>query len=208
MCAGRQAGAQSWFAHRTMRWRGLGSRASAGIGSAGSEAPNCQCYSRPLAAPHHCRRKRTSWRARARTQEAGICPTRHVNVCLSGVCQTREVINDSPEARKRRNSVLLTAVACVAPTGEACRYRIRNLSASGACLANAGALREGENLELTIGAVENILSTVIWAADGLAGVRFEHEIDLEAAHTRRSTGAVGAPTAGWAAEIRNAYGRR
>ena len=191
-----------------MRWRGLGSRASAGIGSAGPKAPNCQCYSRPLAAPPHCRRKKTPLRAHEHgLRKLVFARSDTLTSPLRGVCQTREVTNDRPEARKSRKSVLLSAVACVKSNGEVRRYRIRNLSASGACLTGAGALREGEKLELTIGAVENIRSTVIWAANGLAGVHFELEIDLEAAHTRRSARTVGAPTAGWAAEIRNAYGR-
>ena len=140
--------------------------------------------------------------------EAGICPIWHVNVVAGIVCQTREVTNARPEVREGRNSVLLSAVACAGPAGEVSSYRIRNLSASGACLAGAGALRQGEKLELTIGAAENILATVVWKADGLAGIRFEHAIDLRAARTRRAMNTVAAPTAGWAVEIRDAYGRR
>ena len=38
---------------------------------------------------------------------------------------------------------------------------------------------QGQLLELTIGIAENIRSTVVWTADGLAGVRFEQALDLK-----------------------------
>lgn len=72
----------------------------------------------------------------------------------------------------------------------------------------AGTLKEGDILSVTIGAIESARATVIWIENGSAGLSFEVPIDQDAAYAKvaikppptsrplRETGSAG-PTAGW-----------
>lgn len=110
----------------------------------------------------------------------------------------------APEPRDPRESVLLIATV-ISGEVEPARYRISNLSERGACLAQAGELVPGTKVSITIGVVENVPAEVMWVRGDLAGLRFDHAVDLQAARKRKPVGAVPPPSAGWAAELRNAY---
>lgn len=124
---------------------------------------------------------------------------------------------DEPVTRAPRHSVFLSAtVECfgsAAPT----RHRVRDLSTGGVRIDQAGALREGATVLVTVGALEAVGATVVWIRDGVAGLEFNEPIDPEAARARaavapRQTGArdsaPGAvPTTGWVPNLKNPYGR-
>lgn len=111
--------------------------------------------------------------------------------------------DDIESPRAKRSSVILKAlVRCVAvPSGV--ERRVRNLSASGACIDHAGELGIGDALVLVMGEVPDLAAHVAWTTERLAGVRFEREIDLDAAKAHRTAAPV--LRSGWMADMNHAY---
>jgi len=106
--------------------------------------------------------------------------------------------------REKRSSVIIRA-EIRAEGREAGTSRVRNLSATGACIDNDGGLRTGDVVTMTMGAVTDMKAEIVWTREKLAGVRFERKVDLDDA---RKSGAVKAtPKAGWIAGMNNAYRR-
>jgi len=80
-----------------------------------------------------------------------------------------------------------------------------NLSKLGARLGQAESLQRGARITVTIGYVGNIEAQVIWTRDGLAGVCFDLPVDIERAQKRKAEISCLPASAGWAADLRNAY---
>lgn len=108
---------------------------------------------------------------------------------------------DSPRAK--RSSVILKAVVRSGGAPSGVERRVRNLSASGACIDHAGELVEGDALVLVMGQVPDFAAHVAWTTERLAGVRFEREIDLDAAKGHRTAAPV--LKSGWMADMNHAY---
>ncbi|MBZ9649982.1 PilZ domain-containing protein [Sphingobium sp. 3R8] len=83
-----------------------------------------------------------------------------------------------------RVSVFLLASASGFEHGEPSRHRVRNISSGGVCVDGAEHLRVGQTLMLDIGRLEEIVATVAWTENGLAGMRFAEEIELGDATVR------------------------
>ena len=109
---------------------------------------------------------------------------------------------DNLTPREKRSSVIIRAV--VHPTiGKEVERRVRNLSAAGACLDQNGELVPGEELSLDVGILTNVGAKVIWSTERLAGISFQHPVDLEAARKPRGSAVVVA--SGWLAGLKDAY---
>ena len=110
-----------------------------------------------------------------------------------------------PSSRAPRNSVIL--YAAVAMDGaDPVECRVRNLSASGACIDDSAALRAGQRVVVEMGALRRLEADVMWVARGFAGLRFDVAVDLAAARRPRNKGAVSAQ-AGWIGNLSHAYRR-
>jgi hypothetical protein len=109
-----------------------------------------------------------------------------------------------PDPRDSRESVFLTAELRVAGA-DPVRCRVMNLSKRGVCLAQVPDLPSNAKVLVSIGGVERVAAEVMWCRDTLAGLRFDHPIDLLAARRRKPSSVVIPPSAGWAVEVRNAY---
>jgi hypothetical protein len=105
--------------------------------------------------------------------------------------------------REKRSSVILKALVRSPNAPAGVERRVRNLSASGACMDHAGEYAPGDGLTLLIGEVTDLVASVAWATDRLVGVRFARTIDTEAARARRPERA--AIKSGWMAEMNHAY---
>lgn len=132
-----------------------------------------------------------------------------------------EPVPSSPSAfadRSPRQQVLLGAeiggFGGDAPT----RHRIKDLSATGARVDRAGALRPGSTVLVSVGTLEAVGATVIWVRDDAAGLKFAETIDPDAARSRTivsagraaSTVAISrapVPTAGWIGGLASPYRR-
>lgn len=88
------------------------------------------------------------------------------------------------QARKKRESVFLTAHVRVFGGGEASTHRARNLSETGVCLDQAENLTPGKTVLIKIGLLDDVGATVVWSKKGLAGLRFAQPIDPAAAKRR------------------------
>lgn len=113
-------------------------------------------------------------------------------------------MSEQPEKlRDKRSSVILKALVRSRSAPDGVERRVRNLSVSGACIDHVGELSAGESVMLIMGEVSDAAADVAWATERLAGIRFEHEVDLEAAKRHRAA----APTlrSGWMADMNHAY---
>lgn len=119
-------------------------------------------------------------------------------------------------AREPRDSVMLSATVERFGGGGPTKHRIRNLSARGVRIDQAANVPVGATVLVTVGALEAVGATVVWARDGSAGLRFNTHIKPEDARAkaalapRATSGSVvveatGAPKAGWISDIRNPY---
>ena len=112
---------------------------------------------------------------------------------------------DATPPRPARSSVIL--YADVARDGaDAVACRVRNLSATGACVDNQAELAEGDRVIVAMGVITPVAADVVWAKPTLAGLRFDREVDLAAARTPRKTGK--AASAGWIGGLDDPYRRR
>ncbi len=118
-----------------------------------------------------------------------------------------EPANDVP-SRERRSSVILRALI---ETGQATvDSRVRNLSASGACVDNDAGLVPGMRVLVSMGTLHHLHGEVMWATGRLIGLRFDAaSIDIDSARKPRGTVASASPAgAGWLAQIDDPYRRR
>jgi hypothetical protein len=107
--------------------------------------------------------------------------------------------------RDKRSSVILKANVQSSGNPAGTERRVRNLSSHGACVDHDGELSAGENVVLFMGEVEDAVAEVMWATERLAGLRFERQVDLEAA--RRHRPAASNLRSGWMANMNHAYRR-
>ena len=113
-------------------------------------------------------------------------------------------MSDQPEKlRDKRNSVILKVLVRSARAPAGVERRVRNLSASGACIDHAGDLSAGEVVTLMLGQTGETAAHIAWATERLAGVRFERDIDFEAAKKQRT--AAPSLKSGWMADMNHAY---
>jgi hypothetical protein len=120
-------------------------------------------------------------------------------------------------SRAPRAHVMLAATVEYFGGTLATRHRVRDLSPGGIRIDQAGPLRTGATVLITVGALEAVGATVKWVRDGQAGLAFAQPIDPEAARDRamiaprRSVSAkphaAAAPRAGWIEGIRDPYRR-
>ncbi|MEH3047065.1 PilZ domain-containing protein [Sphingomonas adhaesiva] len=126
----------------------------------------------------------------------------------------------SAPVREPRSSVIL--YACIEKGPEPAECRVRNLSASGACLDNNAGLVQGDIVTVTMGALRPLSAEVMWANPRLAGLHFDKLIDLAAARRPRARAGAPAvaapaavpvprpgttPSAGWIQHIHDPYRR-
>ena len=109
---------------------------------------------------------------------------------------------DSP--REKRNSVIVRAIV-MTPDGKSRESRVRNLSRHGACMEHHGDLTAGMTVMLHLGSMPDLMATVRWIGERLAGLSFAEDIDLDEARKPRGVGVV--PRVGWIADLNNPYGR-
>lgn len=93
-------------------------------------------------------------------------------------------ILESLTPRMPRQQVLLGAEICGFGGGVATKHRIKDLSASGAKVDRAGALKAGATVLVSVGVLKAVGATVIWVKDDLAGLRFSETIDPDAARSK------------------------
>jgi PilZ domain len=94
---------------------------------------------------------------------------------------------DGPEevpAREPRQHVMLGARISGFGGGAPTQHRIRDLSSGGARVDQAGALRVGATVLVSVGILEEIGATVVWVEGDVAGLRFAQNIDPDAARSK------------------------
>jgi hypothetical protein len=81
------------------------------------------------------------------------------------------------------------------PCGREPERRIRDLSATGACVEQSGNLIAGDKVLLDIGPLQGIAGRVVWVTEYLAGVAFAEPIDV--AKARKPRPEVVTAASGW-----------
>lgn len=116
-------------------------------------------------------------------------------------------MSDSPP-REPRSSVIL--YARIVHDNRSAEARVRNLSATGACIDNPGELHQGDQVAVTMGTLVGLTAEVMWTSTTLAGLHFtDGAIDMAEARKPRDRGnAAVKASAGWISNIQDAYGRR
>ncbi|MFS0772601.1 PilZ domain-containing protein [Sphingomonas sp. 1P08PE] len=104
--------------------------------------------------------------------------------------------------RPKRSGVIIRADVLAAD--RRVERRVRNLSVTGACLDHGGELVVGQRVQVSMGRLQDMTAEVMWATDKLAGIRFDDQIDLDAARAPRGAGRA---QAGWMTDINHAYRR-
>lgn len=99
--------------------------------------------------------------------------------------------------------------------GEPTKHRVRDLSAGGMRIDQAGSMRRGATVLVTVGSLQAIGATVVWVKDGSAGLSFAEMINPDDAKSKVAVAprpaappAQGAPTAGWTHDLRDPYNRQ
>ncbi|GHH27052.1 hypothetical protein GCM10008023_42260 [Sphingomonas glacialis] len=128
-------------------------------------------------------------------------------------------MNTPPMAERAvRTSVLLAATIEQFGGDHARTHKVRDLSSGGVRVDQGDALRKGATVVITVGSLEAVPATVVWIADGWAGLKFATVIDPDQARTRaalkpkqisnhKKSDPSPGPTAGWAGDLRNPYRR-
>lgn len=103
-------------------------------------------------------------------------------------------MSGQPKTRNRAAVYLMAQVAGATdlPPG---RYVVRNLSATGACIAAERGIEQGQQLTVSLGLLDHVAAEVAWARGGLAGLRFLEPIDV--AEARRRKPPEGSAHPGW-----------
>ncbi|KQN94100.1 hypothetical protein ASE95_04305 [Sphingomonas sp. Leaf231] len=117
------------------------------------------------------------------------------------------MMSDSPP-REPRSSVIL--YARIEHGERSVEVRVRNLSATGACVDNPGELQKGNRIGVTMGSLVALSAEVMWTSPTLAGLHFsDGVIDLAEARRPRERGTAGTKaSAGWINNVQHAYRRR
>jgi hypothetical protein len=120
--------------------------------------------------------------------------------------------------RAPRHSVMLAATVERFGRGAPTRHRVRDLSTGGVRIDQASQLTPGATVLVTVGALESVGATVVWVRDGLAGLKFAHDIDPDEARARtaiparkpagQKASADTGPKAGWMPDLRDPYRTR
>lgn len=132
---------------------------------------------------------------------------------------SHEPTQDGPLPREPRDSVMLSATIERFGSGKSTRHRIRDLSATGVRIDQADDLPVRATVVVTVGALEAVAATVMWAKDGAAGLKFATPVRPEAARAKaaiaprpahRPVDAVkaAAPTVGWISDLQSPYRKR
>lgn len=112
--------------------------------------------------------------------------------------------------RETRSSVIL--YARIEAGDRAADVRVRNLSASGACVDSPGELAVGDSLSVTMGTLERLPAEVMWVSNSLAGLHFTAGL-IDIAEARKPRPRDGAQPggskarAGWMENLHHAYRR-
>lgn len=121
-----------------------------------------------------------------------------------------------PTARAPRQSVFLSTTLERFGSLEATQHRVRDLSPEGMRIDQAAALPLGSTVLVSVGSLEAVGATVMWAKEGWAGLKFATPIDPDKARVKaavppKSVAAAPrpasnrAPTAGWIRDLNNPY---
>jgi hypothetical protein len=81
------------------------------------------------------------------------------------------------------------------PCGREPERRIRDLSATGACVEQSGNLMTGDKVSLDIGPLKDIAARIVWTTEYLAGIAFAAPIDV--AKTQRPKTEAVTAASGW-----------
>ena len=95
---------------------------------------------------------------------------------------------DAGQDRMPRTIVLLSAKVEGFPHGATTIHRVRDLSTTGARIDGALTLVRGSTVLISIGSLKAVAATIIWVADGDAGLRFAHVIDADQARAKAFIG--------------------
>ncbi|UVO50974.1 PilZ domain-containing protein [Sphingomonas sp. SUN019] len=114
--------------------------------------------------------------------------------------------DDADPMRNPRSSVIIRALIEV--PGVQSERRVRNLSATGACVDDDGTLATGMILRVSMGSIHAIEAEVMWTRATLAGIRFAWPVDLREARRPRGSAARFTAAAGWVVEVDDPYRRR
>jgi transcriptional regulator GlxA family with amidase domain len=91
---------------------------------------------------------------------------------------------EHPLVREPRQNVMLGAQICGFGARSRTQHRIRDLSRRGARIDQAGSLRVGATVLVSVGLLEEVGATVIWVEADLAGLRFADPIDPSLARSK------------------------
>lgn len=69
-------------------------------------------------------------------------------------------------------------------SAELTEHKVRDLSQGGVLIDQAGNLRQGATVLVTVGALASVGATVAWTRDGRAGLAFAHPINPDLARAR------------------------
>lgn len=121
---------------------------------------------------------------------------------------------DSHASRQPRPSVMLSATIEGFGGGAPSRHRVRDLSAGGMRIDQAGGIQVGSTVLVTVGALQAVGATVVWVKDGSAGLSFAEVINPDDAKAKVAVAPKPAapptdrsPKAGWTYDLRNPYRR-
>ncbi|MBB5714873.1 PilZ domain-containing protein [Sphingomonas aerophila] len=126
-----------------------------------------------------------------------------------------------PTERAPRANVLLKAIIEQFGGAGISAHRVRDLSTRGMRIDQVDVLRQGATVLVTVGALEAVGATVVWVADGSAGLEFATEIDPDQARARvaiapktdgsrhqpASSGSLPPVKAGWVQDMQSPYRR-
>lgn len=87
--------------------------------------------------------------------------------------------------RAPRRNVMLSALVETFQGTSSC-HRIRDVSTGGARIDNAGGLRPGATVLVTVGTLNAVAATVVWVRSSLAGLRFATQVDVSRATANTS----------------------
>lgn len=86
--------------------------------------------------------------------------------------------------RETRESVFLSALVTGFGQASPTTHRARNVSPNGVCVDGAATLKRGQTVVVDVGMLEAVGATVRWVDGALAGLKFAHPINIDAAKTR------------------------
>jgi hypothetical protein len=101
---------------------------------------------------------------------------------------------DTLQPRENRSRVIIRAIVH-GPCGMEPERRVRDLSATGACVEQSGNLIAGDRVSLDIGPMKDIAGRVVWTTEYLAGIAFAEPIEV--ARTQKHRSEVVTAASGW-----------